>query len=111
MSFSSFWVTSSSILLASMLSACDNTMPAVNNYNCYAHILSIDRDYQDYADKCRAEHLGKSNQEYNDLALAKLKACYYNKDESQCKDATDKLHTLLQAWKSEEGALTTYKIK
>lgn len=86
-------------------------MPEVNNYNCYAHILSIDRDFQDYADKCRAEHLGKSNQEYNDLALAKIKACYYSKDESQCKDATDKLHTLIQAWQSEEGALVSYQIK
>lgn len=95
--------------MALLLSACD-TMPEVNNYNCYAHILPIDRDYHDYAAKCRLEHLGKSNKEYNDLAIARLKACYYSDDVKQCQEATEKLETLLHTWQDEQGALATYSI-
>lgn len=99
-----------SILLACTLSACD-TMPEVNNYNCYAHILPIDRDYHEYAAKCRAEHLGKSNQEYDKLSIERLKACYFSDDQEQCAEATQKLQALLKNWQSEKGALAQYEIK
>ena len=103
-------LTAGSILLALTLSACD-TMPEVNNYNCYAHILPIDRDYHEYAAKCRSEHLGKSNKEYNDLAIARLKACYYSDDQAKCEAATKELQALLQEWQNEKGALAIYEIK
>lgn len=96
--------------LTLLLSACD-TMPEVNNYNCYAHILPIDRDYHDYAAKCRAENLGKSNKEYDELAIARLKACYFGDDAEACNLATDKLEHLITTWQNEQGAIITYEIK
>lgn len=105
---SKFLLLSSVVLGSLILSGCDTMPPPVNDYNCYAHIMPIDRDYHSYASKCASEHKGKSNEHYNELAIARLKACYYEKDTDKCQALTTKLEALIATWKEEPGALIQY---
>lgn len=104
----------SCVALSLSLSACDTTHPPeANNYNCYAHILPIDRDFaaSHFAAKCQDEQLGRYNKEYSDLAIAKIKACVQGADANACSQATDKLNALILGWKSEIGAVEVYETK
>lgn len=96
------------VLSTFALSACDTMSPPVNDYNCYAHIMPIDRDYKDYAAHCVSAHKGKSNEQYNELAINRLKACYYEKDENKCQQLTLELNELITSWQEEPGAIKHY---